>query len=143
MELVSAATVERPTGPQEQPGAPETAAAAAGARAARDAAIPAAELAGSADDLLVRAALAGQRDAFAELVRRYTNLLYWYVHGRVKGAAEIEEVTQEAMVRAYVDLPKLRAPRAFANWLLAIIAISRTARRLLARISSHISTIPY
>jgi len=124
MGLVSAATAERPAGPQrheepagEHSGAP---AAADAVTAAREAAIPAAELPGSPDDRLVRAAVAGQREAFAELVRRYTNLLYWYVHGRVKDQGEIEEITQEAMVRAYVDLPKLRAPRAFANWLLAI-----------------------
>ncbi len=82
--------------------------------------IPAEALRDSTDDALVRAALTGQNEAFSELVRRYTKLLFWYVNGRLKNAGEVDEVTQEAMVRAYVDLPKLRVPRAFPNWLISI-----------------------
>ena len=45
------------------------------------------------------------------------------------------EVTQEAVVRSYVDLPRLRSPRAFPNWLLAIAgAVIHEKRRRDSRI---------
>ena len=82
--------------------------------------IPAEALSGATDDLLVRAALAGQKEAFNELVGRYTNMVLCYINARVRNQLEAEEITQEAMVRAYTQLPRLRAPRAFSNWVLSI-----------------------
>jgi RNA polymerase sigma-70 factor (ECF subfamily) len=91
--------------------------------------LPVGELPGASDDALVRAAVAGQREAFSELVRRYTNMVLWYVNARLRDPVESEEVTQETMVRAFTELPRLRAPRAFANWLLTI-ATSVIARNV-------------
>jgi len=82
--------------------------------------IPVDELPLASDDALVRSALAGQQDGFGELVRRYTNMVLCYINARVRNQLEAEEITQEALVRAYTQLANLRAPRAFANWVLSI-----------------------
>ncbi len=100
-------------------------------------AIAAADMPGSPDDALVRATLGGQREAFEELVRRYTNMILVFVNARLRDAVEAEEVTQETMVRAFTLLPSLRAPRAFANWLFQIatnvlIDRKRSSKRLVA-----------
>jgi len=99
-------------------------------RARKDVLAPG-QIPGATDDLLVRAAVAGQREAFSELVGRYTNMVLWFTNARLRDPVEAEEVTQAAMVTAFVELPKLRAPRAFANWLLTIAnsMISKKRRR--------------
>ncbi len=91
----------------------------------------------------------GQKDAFAELVRRYTRMVMWYVSDRVKDQTEIEEIAQEATVRAYVGLPNLRAPGAFSRWLIAIAdSVIRTKRRAESKIivlespAEHLETPP-
>ncbi len=99
--------------------------------------IAAADMPDSPDDALVRAALVGQREAFEELVRRYTNMILVFVNARLRDPVEAEEVTQETMVRAFTLLPSLRAPRAFANWLFQIatnvlIDRKRSSKRLVA-----------
>jgi len=121
MEIV-AEIVERPpggAGPSEPAGARASEGGALEAPAA-PAAIPLDALPSATDDDLVRAAVGGQREAFMQLLGRYVNLLFWFVGGRLSDPVEIEEVAQESVVRAYASLPRLRAPGAFANWLLMI-----------------------
>jgi len=43
-----------------------------------------------------------------------------YLFSRLKNRDLAEELTQEAMVRAFEFLPRLKAPRSFAGWLLGI-----------------------
>jgi RNA polymerase sigma-70 factor (ECF subfamily) len=114
---------------QAAPPAGDAAVGEAKLAASPAAVIPAGDVPRATDDALVRASVAGQREAFAELVRRYTRMVYWYVSGRVKDPLEMEEVTQEAMVRSFVDLPRLRTPRAFPNWLLSIAGCVISERR--------------
>lgn len=78
---------------------------------------PASEL---GDGDIVRACLDGRTELFAELVRRYTNVVATYLFSRVRNKELAEELTQEAMVRAFEFLPRLKAPRSFAGWLLGI-----------------------
>ena len=119
MELV-AEIAERPLGPLG-PGEDADSRARGVALAANEKwLIAGPELAGSSDEGLVRAAMIGQREAFGELVGRYTNMLYCFLNARLRDPSEAEEITQEAMVRAFECLPQLRAPRAFANWLFTI-----------------------
>ena len=87
------------------------------------------ELPRATDDALVRAAVAAQREAFTELVMRYTDGLLWFVRERVHDPVEAEEITQEAMVRAFESLPRLRVPRAFWSWLLTVASSIISDRR--------------
>jgi len=121
-----AGTIEEPIGTRPADGrgvgggrAVEGAALAAVQADARSLLAPE-DLPGASDDLLVRAALAGQSEAFDGLVRRYTNMIFCFLNARLRDDVEAEEITQETMVRAYVGLPRLRAPRAFPSWLFTI-----------------------
>jgi len=72
------------------------------------------------DAELVNAVLNGQKEAFAALVRRYERSA-WAVALDVLGDYHsAADVSQDAFVRAYENLPALRKPRAFGPWLMKI-----------------------
>ncbi len=131
MELVAETIETRPGGDSPRRGASAGLSAQSASGDARSASIAPDRMGSSSDDALVRATVGGQQEAFSELVRRYTNMVLWYSHARLRDPLEAEEVTQESMVRAYEQLPRLRAPGAFANWLLtiAVSVMSRKRRR--------------
>lgn len=87
--------------------------------------------AGDADRPLVEATLAGDGDAFAELVGRYSPRLFGVVRGYTKSHAEIEDVVQEAFLKAYTKLATFKGESSFSTWLMRI-AIN-TARDLLKK----------
>lgn len=71
---------------------------------------------------LVRAAAAGDELAFTELVDLHIDRCY-AVARRITGSREAaEEATQEALVAAWRDLPRLSDPDRFAAWLYRILA---------------------
>jgi len=72
------------------------------------------------DAELVLAARAGDRQAFAELVRRYRDAVYAVAYHRVGDFAAAEDLTQDALVQAYVRLGELRDPARFGPWLFAV-----------------------
>jgi RNA polymerase sigma-70 factor (ECF subfamily) len=72
------------------------------------------------DAELVKAVLNGDKDAFARLVRRYERPVRAeaiYVLGDYHSAAD---VSQNALLRAYEQLPRLRKHGCFGSWLLTI-----------------------
>lgn len=69
---------------------------------------------------LVRAVLAGQREVFADLVRRYEVAVRAAVRAVVHDENEAQDVVQETFVAAYVKLRMLKQPQAFGAWLLQI-----------------------
>lgn len=71
---------------------------------------------------LVKRILAGDRDAFGDLVERYGALVHGVVLEKIRRPDEVEDVVQEAFSRAYQDLPRLREPDRFASWLSRIAA---------------------
>jgi RNA polymerase sigma-70 factor (ECF subfamily) len=64
--------------------------------------------------------LAGDRDAYAELVRRYHRPLYYFVVGRLPDDAEAEDVVQKTLVTAYHRLRDYDASRPLLAWLRGI-----------------------
>ena len=72
------------------------------------------------DSELVSAVLAGQREAFADLVRRYEAPVRSAALAVVANEHTAEDVAQDAFVAAYVNLRTLRRPAAFGGWLLRI-----------------------
>ena len=73
------------------------------------------------DDEAVKRARAGDRDAYAFLVARYSALAHRTAY--LLGAGhEAEDVTQEAFVKAYRALDTFRSGAAFRPWLLRIVA---------------------
>lgn len=74
------------------------------------------------DAELVAAAVEGDRQAFAELVTRHgarARAVAQSVLGRADGA---EDVGQDAVLAAFLGLPRLREPARFGSWLAAIAA---------------------
>jgi RNA polymerase sigma factor (sigma-70 family) len=68
------------------------------------------------DEELVRRSLAA-RDAFEALVHRYYRMAYGIAYAHVGQREAAEEVAQEALLRAYLNLGKLQQPARFPAWL--------------------------
>lgn len=80
---------------------------------------------------LVRAAQAGDREAFGELVRRFDRPLFAAALRRVRNHAEAQDLVQEVFVMALRKIGQLRQPEAFGSWLRTILrrlAINRAQR---------------
>jgi RNA polymerase sigma-70 factor, ECF subfamily len=69
---------------------------------------------------VIREVRAGNRDAFADLVRAYQSRLFGLVLMMVRQRAGAEEVTQDAFVRAYTHLGQYEEHRPFYPWLATI-----------------------
>jgi len=89
-------------------------------------------------EALVRAAAAGDLDAFAELTRRFQHMAFGYALSFVRDLGQAEDVVQEAFVAAWYALPTLADPTAFAGWLRGIVRYR--AHRVLRR--KHLESVP-
>jgi len=81
-----------------------------------------------ADEICIRAILAGERERFAELIERYQGAVFNVALSYSKDAHHAEDLAQEIFVNAFTNLAQLREPRAFLPWLLQI-ARNRAARQ--------------
>ena len=72
------------------------------------------------DQILVERAQTGDRHAFDQLVSKYQRKLGRLLSRFIRDSAEIEDVTQEAFVKAYRALPSFRGDSAFYTWLYRI-----------------------
>ncbi len=72
------------------------------------------------DRAAIERCLGGQTDAYAVLVARHAGDLRSYLSPRRACAAEIDDVAQEAFVRAYFSLGRLRDPARFGAWVRGI-----------------------
>jgi RNA polymerase sigma-70 factor (ECF subfamily) len=73
-----------------------------------------------ADQLLVERAQKGDKTAFDALVQKYHKKLGRLLSRFVRDSAEVEDVTQEAFIKAYRALPAFRGDSAFYTWLYRI-----------------------
>jgi len=73
------------------------------------------------DATLVGQALAGEREAFSALVRRYQDYAYGIAIAILFDFELARDAVQEAFFCAYRDLRKLRDPTRFAGWLRGIV----------------------
>lgn len=73
-----------------------------------------------ADRDIVRDVRRGDREAFGRLVQRYQGRLFGLVLMMVRQPAGAEEVTQDALVRAYTHIGHYDDHRPFYPWLAAI-----------------------
>jgi RNA polymerase sigma-70 factor, ECF subfamily len=83
----------------------------------------------SSDDALVRQARAGDPVAFEELVTRHTDRLCGALRRMGLGDAEVQEVAQDAFVRAWRGLRHFEGHSSFFTWLYRI-AFNESQRRL-------------
>ena len=69
---------------------------------------------------LVRNARAGDREAFEELVRRTSRMVYAKLYLDTGDAHAAEDLVQETYLRAFRSLHQLTDPRGFRAWLMTI-----------------------
>lgn len=81
---------------------------------------------------LVQRSLHGDSQAFAGLVRRYERLVFRIAGGFLRDRGEVEDVAQEAFLKAYEALSGFRAGAPFGPWI-AQIATRTCYDRLRAR----------
>jgi RNA polymerase sigma-70 factor (ECF subfamily) len=72
------------------------------------------------DQLLVERAQSGEKHAFDLLVTKYQRKLSRLLSRFIRDPAEVEDVAQEAFVKAYRALPSFRGDSAFYTWLYRI-----------------------
>ena len=72
------------------------------------------------DQVLVERAQAGDKHAFELLVAKYQRKLGRLLSRFIRDSAEVEDVTQEAFIKAYRALPSFRGDSAFYTWLYRI-----------------------
>jgi len=72
------------------------------------------------DQQLVERAQQGDKHAFELLVAKYQRKLGRMLSRFIRDQAEIEDVTQEAFIKAYRALPSFRGESAFYTWLYRI-----------------------
>lgn len=73
-----------------------------------------------ADQLLVERVQRGDKQAFGLLVAKYQRKLIRLIGRLIRDPAEVEDVAQEAFVKAYRALPNFRGDSAFYTWLYRI-----------------------
>ena len=96
--------------------------------------VPSSPTGSDQDDALVEAARTGDSEAYEELVRRYQQVSFRTAFLIVRSAADAEDATQEAFVKAYRALARFRAGAPFRPWILSIVANeARNRRRSAAR----------
>ena len=72
------------------------------------------------DKYYVERCLDGHPDDFRHLVRRYQAVLLANLAGKLGNKDRAEEAAQEALVRAYFNMGKLKKPDSLFSWLLGI-----------------------
>lgn len=84
------------------------------------------------DQQLVERVQAGDKRAFDMLVLKYQAKILGLVSRYVKDSSEVQDVAQEAFIKAYRALPRFRGDSAFYTWLYRI-AINTAKNYLVSR----------
>ena len=83
---------------------------------------------------LVRAVLQGDQQAFGLLYDRYARLVRVICHDTTRDLQKTQDLAQEAFLRAYQKLDRLKSPDRFGAWLAALARnVCREYRRSQAR----------
>jgi RNA polymerase sigma factor (sigma-70 family) len=74
----------------------------------------------SSDSELTTRAIAGQRDAFAQIVMRYQSLVCSLAYSATGSLSQSEDLAQETFIAAWKGLRMLREPEKLRSWLCGI-----------------------
>lgn len=72
------------------------------------------------DDKLVAAAAKGNQEAYKQLLEKYQKPLYFHIKKMVKDHEQVEDLVQEAFVKAFDNLGSYNTNYAFSTWLYRI-----------------------
>lgn len=82
------------------------------------------------DDDLVRRFLAGDRQAFSQIVRRYQDRVYGLCYRWLGDPATAEELTQDIFIALFKSMERFRGESSFATWVFRISVNHCKNRRL-------------
>ena len=74
------------------------------------------------DGQLVSRVLAGERACFDELTRRYQRQAIAVSYRLLGNSQDAQEVSQDAVLKAFSSLAGLEKPEAFGGWLMRIVS---------------------
>ena len=69
---------------------------------------------------MYRAAIHGDREAFAMIIRRHSRALFTIAYGILQNREEAEDAVQDALVKAWKSRWRVRNPEKFPAWLCMI-----------------------
>ncbi len=79
---------------------------------------------------LLRASLAGDTEAWGEIVLRYKDAVFGLCLGFLRNRADAEDLTHDTFIRAYENLRRYRLDKKFSTWLFTIASnLSRNRLR--------------
>lgn len=72
------------------------------------------------DDIVVRRVLAGEKELFEILMRRYNQTLYRVLRGYLRDEDDLEDAMQDTYLKAFDKLQQFQGKSAFSTWLIRI-----------------------
>jgi RNA polymerase sigma factor (sigma-70 family) len=72
------------------------------------------------DSRLIQAALKGNDAAYKKLMRKYHDAIYNFIYRMVHDKHQVEDLTQEAFIKAFASLASFNEEYAFSTWLYKI-----------------------
>lgn len=72
------------------------------------------------DEQLVQDILAGKREKYYDLVRRYEQKLKRYVGRLINRPHEVDDIVQNVFIKAYKNLPTFQTTLSFSSWIYRI-----------------------
>lgn len=72
------------------------------------------------DFALIKKALTGDQKAFLKLRQKYYEVIFKLINRMVRNREEVEDLTQEAFIKAFSSLPSFNKEYAFSTWLYKI-----------------------
>jgi RNA polymerase sigma-70 factor (ECF subfamily) len=94
---------------------------------------------GTSDELLVERAVAGDTEAFGEIVRRWERRIYALAYGILGREDEARDAAQETFVAAFRNLPNFRGEAKVSSWLHRIAVNQCVTRQRRAKVRGEIS----
>lgn len=89
------------------------------------------------DEQLVERALAGDREAFGEVVRRWERKIYALAYGLTGNVEEARDAAQETFIAAYRNLQGFRGEAKVSSWLHRIAVNQCITRQRRARVRAE------
>src|SRR5919202_2312053 len=91
----------------------------------------------TSDEQIVERALAGEPDAFGEIVRRWERRIYALAYGMLGREEEARDATQETFLAAFRSLRNFRGEAKVSSWLHRIAVNQCITRQRRARVRSE------
>ncbi len=98
------------------------------------------------DPTLLRSARGGDRAAFAEIVRRYEQVVYSFAFNVCRDRAKASETLQDTFVNVYRKLGQFDGKSKFSTWLYSIVTnncLMKNRRRKLERSVVALEELPH